>query len=131
MIPTWIVGEVRVARQKKHEGDPVPPKDMEAAWALDLDGRLAELAVYLARGKSLRQASESMHVAYGTAVTYRSRLYRRLDINSVAELCALFHHQREQAPPAPRQKIHGPGSNGTGAARRTGRAARSLGRAPR
>jgi DNA-binding NarL/FixJ family response regulator len=59
-----------------------------------LSRREAELLPLLARGMTLREASEKMSVSYKTADSYRTSLLRKLGVRDRVELARLAIRER-------------------------------------
>lgn len=56
-----------------------------------LSKREVEVCELLLRGKTMRQIASNLSLAYSTVNTYCTSLYRKLDINSRAELLIMFN----------------------------------------
>ena len=57
---------------------------------LNLSPKETEVCELLLRGYTLRQTAAMLEIAYSTANTYCTSLYRKLGINSRTELTLLF-----------------------------------------
>jgi len=82
-----IMRELRAAAQETQPGAP----DVEAGMEkLGLTLREREVCALLLGAYSLKQVAYELQIAYGTANKHNTSIYRKLGINSKAELFQIF-----------------------------------------
>lgn len=94
--------DFRSIRMSPREEDTVPPSEAERSARPSLDDaplspREKQLVLLLLRGMTLRQAAAELGLTVSTVATYSKAAYKKLGINSRAELFLLFGYAQPEA----------------------------------